>query len=114
MEVEKEHFKKMFPNLAKELEGREPTISVTSIRSNLQVGEGASTERVSSCMPDVIDFLRRCDNNQQAEEIINYLEKRGEVDSRYARKLRSQLKARGVRSFGSRKEEDYYSKQGDL
>ena len=114
MKIEKEHLKKIFPNLARELEGGEPTISITSIRSNLQSEEGASSERFSSYMPDVIDFLRRCDNDQQAEEIINYLENRGELDGQYARKLRSQLKERGVRSFGSRKEEDYYSKQGDL
>jgi hypothetical protein len=65
-------------------------------------------------MPDVIDFIRRCDSNKQAEEIINYLRKRGEVNREYARKLRRQLKEKGVRSFGPKKEEDYYSKQSDL
>jgi hypothetical protein len=52
--------------------------------------------------------LRRCDTNEQAEEIIAYLEKRSEVDKEYAEKLRTQLKQKGVRSFGLKKGENYY------
>ena len=114
MEIEKKRFKKVFPNLAKEFERKEHTTPITSVRSNRQAGERASSEKFSGYMPDVIDFLRRCDNDQEAEEIINYLENRREVNREYARKLRNQLKEKGVRSFGSKKEEDYYSKQGCL
>jgi hypothetical protein len=39
------------------------------------------------------------------------LAKRREISSRYARKLRKQLKEKGIRSFGSKKEDDYYLKQ---
>ena len=52
--------------------------------------------------------MRRCDNSEQAEEIIHYLEERKEITSEYAKKLRNQLKKRGVRSFGTKKENDYY------
>jgi hypothetical protein len=110
MEIEKKRFREMFPQLAEELEGKEHVAPITSVRSDLQTGEKASSEKFSSYMPDVIDFIRRCDNEEQAEEIINYLEKRGEVDHKYGRRLRRQLKEKGVRSFGSKKEEDYYSK----
>lgn len=113
MEIEKKRLKEMFPHLAEELEGKEHVTPVTSVRSDLQTGEKASSKKFLSYMPDVIDFIRRCDNDQQAEEIISYLEKRGEVDPEYARRLRGQLKENGVRSFGSKKEEDYYSKQSD-
>jgi hypothetical protein len=63
-------------------------------------------------MPDVIDFLRRCDTKDQAEEIVAYMERRGEIEKQYADKLRKQLKKEGVRSFGSKKEHDYYLKHG--
>ena len=114
METEKMRFRKMFPHLAEELEGKENVTPVTSVRSDLQTGEKASSKKFFSYVPDVIDFIRRCDNDQQAAEIISYLEKRGEVDPKYARRLRRQLREKGVRSFGSKKEEDYYSKQNNL
>jgi len=114
METEKKRLRKMFPHLADELEGREHVTRITSVRSDPQTGEKASSKKFASYMPDVIDFIRRCDNNQQAEEIICYLVKRGEVNRENARRLRRQLREKGVRSFGSKKEEDYYSKQSDL
>jgi hypothetical protein len=39
------------------------------------------------------------------------MEKKGEIDQRYAQKLRTQLKKRGVRSFGAKREEGYYLRE---
>lgn len=104
----------MFPHLAKELEGREQRTTIHSVRSDVQTGEKASSDKFATYIPDVIDFLRRCDNEKQAEGIINYLEKRGEISFDYAQRLRKQLDEKGVRSFGTKKEEGYYLKQGGL
>jgi len=114
MEIDKERFKKTFPHLAKELEIKEHKIPITSIRSDQQIGEKSSFRGFDTYMPDVIDFIRRCDNEQQAKEIINYLEKRKEISHEYARRLEKQLREKGVRSFGSKKEEGYYLRQGGL
>jgi hypothetical protein len=114
MEVDKKRFKRMFPHLAKELGPSEHRVPITSIRSDLQTGERSSSRGFDTYMPDVIDFIRRCDNEQQAEEIINYLERRKEINHEYARKLKKQLREKGVRSFGLKKEEGYYLKQGGL
>lgn len=114
MQIGKKRFRKMFPHLVKELEGKEQRVAINSVRSDVQTGERASQEKFTTYMPDVIDFIRRCDNEQQAEEIINYLEKRGEVSRNYAQRLRRQLKEKGVRSFGSKKEEGYYLKRSGL
>jgi len=114
MEIDKERFKKIFPHLAEELENREHRVPITSVRSDLQMGEKSSSRGFDTYMPDAIDFIRRCDNEQQAEEIINYLEKRKEISREYARKLKKQLRDKGVRSFGSKKEEGYYLRQGGL
>lgn len=113
MEIDKKRLKKMFPRLAEELEGEKQKISIDSVRSDRETAEKASTRRFTGYNPDVIDFIRRCDNQKQAEEIIGYLEKRGEINRSYAQRLRKQLREKGVRSFGSKKEDDYYLKNGE-
>lgn len=102
----------MFPNLAEEIEQVEQTVNISSVRSTVNTAEKASSKRFEDYNPDAIDFIRRCDNEKQAEEIINYLEKRGEISREYGRKLRAQLKAKGVRSFGPKKQDYYYSREG--
>ncbi len=110
--LDKESFKKMFPTLARELQTEENRVQVNSVRTSREDGEKvAATQSFDDYTPDVIDFIRRCDTEKQAEEIICYMEKRGEIDKGYAKKLRKQLRAKGVRSFGSKKEHDYYLKR---
>ena len=111
MDLGKKKFQKMFPNLAQEMESGEHGTTINSVRSDPNTGEKAVAKRFTGYTPDAIDFLRRCDKGEQAEEIISYLEKRGEITPEYAKKLRKQLKEKGVRSFGSKKEDDYYLKQ---
>jgi hypothetical protein len=112
VEFDKEKFKKMFPNLAEELKSEEHKVPMNSVRTNAQAGEKASAKRFLNYMPDVIDFIRRCDTEKQAEEIIAYMEKRSEIEREYAEKLRKQLKEKGVRSFGPKKEDNFYLKHG--
>jgi hypothetical protein len=83
---------------------------MSSVRSDAPTGEKSFSKCFDGYVPDVIDFMRRCDNEQQAIEIIDYLERRREIGSPYAKKLKKQLKEKGVRSFGSKKQEDYYSR----
>lgn len=110
MEFDKKRFKKMFPNLAEEMESDENQVKISSVRSDVGVGERAFAKRFDNYIPDAIDYIRRCDNEKQAEEIVEYLEKRNEISTDYARKLRKQLRTKGVRSFGPKKQDDYYSR----
>jgi hypothetical protein len=106
-----ESLKKIFPNLAKELQTSENKVQVNSVRTSQEDGEEAATSQsFDRYVPDVVDFIRRCDTKKQAEEIICYMESRGEIDKKYAQKLKKQLKDEGVRSFGTKKEHDYYLK----
>lgn len=121
--------KKMFPNLIKELEGGEVKVKIDSVRADAETAEKAVIDpedlaiaEAEAALPDkfrhynptVEDFIRRCDTNKQAEEIIAYMLKRGEITEAEAKKIRAQLKKEGVRSFGPKKEEDYYFKQGGI
>jgi len=113
MEFEKKRFKQMFPNLADEMNTDPNRVAISSVRSDVFAGEeraSALTKRFDNYIPDAIDYIRRCDNEEQAEEIIGFLEKRQEISRDYAKRLRKQLRGKGVRSFGSKKQDDYYSR----
>jgi len=103
----------MFPNLTKELESEENRVNINSVRTDVTNSEEAVADKFAHCMPDVIDFVRRCDTEKQAEEIIAYMEQRGEIDKQYSVKLRKQLREKGIRSFGPKKEENYYLRHGE-
>ena len=111
MEVDKRTFKKMFPRLAEEMETGKSKASINSIRSDQETEEKATDKRFDNYNPDVVDFICRCDNEKQAKEIIDYMKKRGEIDQKYAKKLRTQLKKKGIRSFGAKREEGYYLRE---
>jgi hypothetical protein len=114
VEIDKKSFKKMFPNLSDELELGAGKVPIDSVRTNSETVENNIVEEFRGFNPTVIDFIRRCNTEAEAEEIILYLEKRGELNSEYAKDLKKQLKEEGVRSFGSKKEDNYYFKKGGL
>jgi len=114
MEIDKKSFKKMFPNLSDELEDDENKVPIDSVRTDSETVEKAMSDELRHYEPTVIDFLRRCATEAEAEEIIDYLEKRGELTKEYAVQLKKQLRKEGVRSFGPKKEENYYFKKGGL
>jgi len=114
VETDKKSFKKMFPNLSKEFEGGDSNVSIDAFRKDFVSAEETMPDKFRSYDPNVVDFIRRCDTEEQAEAIITYLEKRGELTKDSAAKFRKQLKRKGVRIFGPKKEEDYYFKHGRL
>ena len=130
MAIDKESLKKMFPNLYKELEQGEAKVSIDCLRRNSQEAETEMTEaaeeeveseaarttpdKLRHFNPNAVDFIRRCDNEAQAEEIVAYLLKKAEITEEYANELRCQLKRGGVRSFGSKKEENHYFREGGI
>jgi len=132
--MEKKDLRKMFPHLYGELEGGEVKIPINAIRKDPLAAE-AEVENGEDCVcdechepiadttepdklrhfnPQAVDFLRRCDTEAQAEEIIAYLAKKGEITEEYASELRCQMKKDGVRVFGPKKEEYHYFKEAGL
>ena len=115
MAIDKKSLKKMFPNLYRELEDSENKVSIDAIRRNSEEAEECACdkcveeEELTQCTetpdklrhfnPQAVDFLRRWDTEAQAEEIIAYLEKKGEISRQYANGLRCQLKQEGLRSW---------------
>jgi hypothetical protein len=101
----------MFPHLAKEMTDGENAVSIDSVRANAEEAEKSQTDSFHNYVPTVVDFIRRCNTEKEANEIITYLEKRCEITVEHAQELRKQLKQKGVRSFGPKKEEGYYFRE---
>lgn len=97
-----------YPNLAKEL-GGVGTIRIDAVRTSLKEAEKVA-HSVHGYEPTIIDFIRRCENDDQALGIINFLERQGEIESNYARRLRIQLAKRGLRSFGKKRKPGCYER----
>ena len=112
MEIDKKAFKNMFPNLAKEIDKKQKRVAISSVRSDVKAAEKAFSRRFVNYTPDVVDFIRRCETERQAEEIVDFLERRKEIKPDYAQRLRKQLREKRVRSFGPKKEDGYYLKHG--
>ena len=114
MDTDRKSFKKMFPNLSKELELDDNKVPINSVRTDPGTAEQCVSDAFRHYVPTATDFIRRCDTEVQAEEIISYLEKRGELTKQTAEDLRKQLRNEGIRSFGPKKDDDYYFKHGGL
>ena len=106
---EDEEFRRNYPALSKELEeGTAQSFQIDGVRT---VSEEPNEEQVSYT-PDVVDYIRRCDTLNQANEIVDFLMRQGELTQNQARAIKSQLKSEGIRSFGSKKEKDHYLRHG--
>jgi hypothetical protein len=133
MAIDKKSIKKIFPHLYEELEAGEVKVPINAVRKNPLEAEEAATggdyedcteEEFTSCIetpdklrhfnPSAVDFIRRCDTETQAEEIIAFLQKKGEISQENAEQMRCQLKRDGVRSFGPKKDDYFYFKEGGL
>ena len=114
MDIKSKKFKKMFPNLAKELKQGSATVKINSIQHDSKAKEKIVSKTFEGYSPDVIDFLKRCSTLEEANEIIDYMEKQNKISTKDAQKLRIQLNEKGVRSFGAKKGNNYYDLKGKI
>ncbi|MEM4287618.1 MAG: DUF2095 family protein [Candidatus Caldarchaeum sp.] len=108
MEMDVDEFRRRFPALFREMMQGGVSMRVTGVRSRAADAEYG----VSNRLPTAIDYLRRCDTDEQGREVIDFLLKRGEITAEQAEKLSKQLGSKGIRSFGSRKQLGYYFREG--
>ena len=91
MAYDRETLRKRFPHLAAELDQSIMKVSIDSVRSNADDGAKIASRKATGYNPDIVDFLRRCDTDKEALEIVDFMEKRGEISKEYGKKLREQL-----------------------
>jgi len=101
MEFDLEEFKRKYPHLSKELE---EGIGVEKLSSLISTSEPPA-------MPGAVDYLRRCKSVQEALEVLDYLERTGELSKEHRQLLEAQLLSEGLESFGPKKDFGYYSEK---
>lgn len=105
--MEKKEFKKKYPKLAEEIEQE---VGKTELK--FEVEKPKPKRKFAGYDPNVIDFIRRCTNETQALEIIEYMRNREEISLEEAEGLCKQLYEDGLSSFGKRKTPGYYEREG--
>jgi len=101
-------FKKIFPALYRETMSSKSSVRISAIRSDPEVAEREAAGSLRGFVPGAVDYLRRCSSDEEALEVIEYLEERGEISREYSEQLKKQVREMGVRSFGKLKEDGYY------
>lgn len=109
-------FQERFPHLAAEMEASGPPVRIDGVRwqetTRAKTAATPKPARFARYSPDIVDFVRRCNTEEEALEIIAFMEKRREIDAPHAQALRQQLRTRGLRSFGSKKTWGHYEREG--
>lgn len=100
--MEKKDFKRLFPHIADEIESGASKVDPNKAKEPLPSIEPSYKEdrKYAGYQPGAVDFIRRCRKPQEAEEIIAYLEKKGDITIEDAKALRRKLNEEGLRSFG--------------
>ena len=115
---DKDELKEKFPHLITEIAGNKKSVKIDSIENNtdltqLKVEKPYPDELIN---PGVIDFLRRCTNNDEALSILDYLLKQEEISEKDYNSFKNQiLKGEGLTKFidkhGGFKSHGYYEKK---
>ena len=105
-EVEEE-FKENYPALHREI--REGEINISE--SEMRTASGSKKDRkFQGYIPGVVDFICRCETEEEAMEIIDYMLKKGDLTEDYAEMLKNQLKEKGLEFFGEHRTPGYYER----
>ena len=108
-----------FPHIKKEIQNPNLLYPVDAVRWDDEVAEEeeedleeekaekkpSKDQFALSEEPNLKSLLRRSKSEKEAEEIIKYFEKRGEITSQEATKLLSTLQSKGLKAFQSKKED---------
>jgi len=119
---DKDELKEKFPHLATEIVGKKKSVKIDSIENNtiLKQSEAEISNPDELRNPSAIDFLRRCTNNDEALNILDYLLKKKEISEKDYNSFKNQIiEGEGLNKFiekhGGFKGHGYYeSKYRDL
>ncbi len=115
---DRDELKEKFPHLVTEMLGKKPPIKIDLIENNIDLKQfSAEISNLDELVdPRVIDFLRRCMNNDEALNILDYLLKQKEISDEEYNSFKNQiLKGKGLKEFidkhGGFKGHGYYEKK---
>ncbi len=119
---DKEEFNKEFPHLIKEISTRKKSIKINSVDKNVEQRNEEKNRELNNLYPNelynpgMIDFLRRCTKNEEANEILDYLMERKEITQQDYSKYKNIISQEGglkqlIDEYGGLKRPGYYMKK---
>jgi hypothetical protein len=110
--MEKKDFRRLYPHIAEEIETGASKVDLeAATEPSPSTAPGYAEDRkYTGFTPGAVDFIRRCRKPKEAEEIIKFLEKKGDINKAEADALWKQLKQDGLKSFGPHKGPGFYEK----
>ncbi len=106
-EIEEEEFNDVFPSLFRDIKDGEKSIMEEELRTSAC---SKKARKFRGHIPGAIDFICRCKSDQEAEEIIDYLLRKGEITEEHADNLKKQLQEKGLKYFGEHRTPGYYER----
>jgi len=119
---EKSELEKQYPNLISEISNKKKSIKIDSVDFNIE--SKCKAKNITKTKdykedlnnPGVIDFVRRCTNNDEALEILDYLFKRKEINLQFYKKLKNQISKKDglkklIKECGGPKKPGYYERK---
>lgn len=107
---DKDDFAKNYPALDREMkDGNMKKMKIDGVRGKPNQEE---RKREQTFLPDIADYIRRCDTTEEAFEIVDYMLKRGKINQTEAKEIKNAIKQKGLRVFGEKKEEGHYLHHG--
>ena len=94
---DKKELESFMPNLISEISEKEKGLKIDAINYQIEEVDKKSVQIPQSCIPDelnnpgAIDFIRRCTNDEQAFEILEYLLKRKEISFKDYERYKNQI-----------------------
>ncbi|NHV98687.1 MAG: DUF2095 family protein [Thaumarchaeota archaeon] len=70
--------------------------------------ESLEPKTLKGYVPNVFDYIRRCDSAEEAFQIIDFLVSRKELSENVARVIKRRIMEKGVRFYGPKKQIGYY------
>ena len=115
-------FNKQFPHLIEEISKKKKSLKIDSININTDQTNMENTQGPNNSYPNelynpgVIDFLRRCTENEDAINILDYLLRRNEITQQECQTYRKIISQEGglkqlIDQFGGLKQPGYYIKK---
>ncbi len=105
--IDEETLREYFPAIYKDIKITEAELEEENQRTK---SGSKKIRKFRGYEPTIIDFICRCNTNDEAEEIITFMFKRGEISNTEREQLLKKLKEEGLESFGPHRGPGYYEK----
>ena len=114
--VSTEDMEKYFPHLVAEISDDKMALGIDNVEGDFTPSKADESLPIDSdpfenYEPTVIDYLCRAKTDEEAMEIIDFLQKQGHISAGEASQLLDQLQKEGVRSFGPIRTPGHYFRE---